>query len=75
VHGWALYPSLWIGEYLTDFSVETGVDNVYAMGVANEIQGPRMAEVARYHRYWRLHWIRSWQTARWHTVEGQEDHV
>ena len=58
-----------------NLSVETGDHNVFAMGIANETQGPRMAEVARHYRYRRLHWIRSWQTARWHTVEGQEDHV
>jgi hypothetical protein len=43
--------------------------------IANGLQGPRVAEMARDHRYRRIHRLCSRQTARRHIVEGQENYV
>ena len=56
-------------------SVKTGGDANSETNMANYLQGPRMAEMARHHRYRRVHRVCSWKTARGHIVEGQEDYV
>jgi hypothetical protein len=42
---------------------------------ANRIQGPRMAEMACYDRYRRIHRICDREVGWWDNREGEEDHV
>jgi hypothetical protein len=71
--GWELFPSRWIGEYhvwQSTSSARTGSEKL-----ANTSQGPRMAEVARYHRDRSVYWICGRQTAWRNVVERKEDYV